>query len=471
MTMNRLSQCMVLTVSVCACTQTNAEATGKKPAASEVRRPNFIIILADDMGYADVQCYGNDHILTPHIDALAKAGMQFTDAHANSALSTPTRAAMLTGRYQQRAGLEGVILELVPEHDHAGLPSDQVTFARVLSENGYQTCLLGKWHLGSDPEYHPQNFGFTHFEGFLSGNVDYFTRVNNKRVMDWWNGTEKERIEGYTTSILTSKAVEYINANKDNPFCLVIAESCPHGPLQGPDDYALRYEGEKSGSLMIKGKSQRDIYKAMIEELDRGVGDIREALEKNGIAQNTLVVFLSDNGPTLKNDTGSAAPFREGKSSMFEGGHRVPFIASMPGTIKSGSVCETPVMGFDLFPTMLSMADISYQARKPLDGTSILPLFRGGKIAPRTLYWALGNKQAVRDGKWKLIVQNVRKKGVVTTEEYLFDMESDPEENRNLAAQYPSVVSELKKKLETWHEDVTSEHAEQLVPYIPSLSF
>lgn len=432
--------------------------------------PNFIIIIADDMGYSDVQCYGNQYINTPNINYLARNGMKFTDAHANSALSTPTRAAFMTGRYQQRVGLEGVILENIAEHEHAGLPVDQVTFAEVLSKSGYETCLLGKWHLGKDKEYHPQNFGFKQFCGFLSGNVDYFTRVNNKCILDWWNGFEKERIEGYTTSILTTKAVDYINENSKKPFCLVISESCPHGPLQGPEDYPLRFEGQKPKSLIIKGQSQHNIYKNMIEELDSGVGEIINALKINGIENNTLVIFMSDNGPNLRNDTGSAHPFKEGKGSMFEGGHRVPFVAYMPGTIEPGTVCETPVMGFDIFPTMVDMADIDCKVSKPLDGISILPLLQGKTVKTRTLYWALGHKKAIRDGKWKYIVSNTKEKGCTIAEEYLFNMDNDCFENINLIDKHKSVVAQLKNKLNMWYDEVTSEHEEQLVPYISSLS-
>lgn len=441
-------------------------------ARNNAPRPNFIIILTDDMGYSDIGCYGNDRIRTPNIDALARGGMLFTDAHSGGALSTPSRAALMTGRYPQRSGLEGVILENIPQHASAGLPEDEMTFADILSENGYRTCLLGKWHLGSEKKHHPLCFGFDSFFGFLTGNVDYFTRVNNHLVLDWWDNYEPCRIEGYTTTILASAAVRFIKENKNRPFCMVLSESCPHGPLQGPDDYALRVEGHKAQPLMIKDKRQSDIYKAMIEELDSGIGDIMAALKDSGIEDNTLVLFMSDNGPKLKNGTGSAFPFRGGKGSMFEGGHRVPFIAYMPGMIEADSVNNSLIMGFDIFPTMLEMAGIKIGSISgKLDGTSILPAFKGDEIMPRTLFWALGNKMAVRDGKWKYIVQNERKGDRVVTKYYLFDMDADPEEKKNLAGVFPDIALDMKRKIDEWHEEVTSERAEQLVPFIPSMTF
>lgn len=449
-----------------------AEAAGRETDCTAGTGPNFVIIIADDMGYSDIGCYGNGYIRTPAIDSMAGKGMMFTDAHSNSALSTPTRAALMTGRYQQYSGLEGVILENVGEHKSAGLPADRVTFAKVLSDNGYETCLLGKWHLGSAPEYNPCNFGFGTFKGFLTGNVDYFSRVNNNGVSDWWDGREPDRAEGYTTDILTDEAVSYIRANKSRPFCLVISESCPHGPLQGPDDYALRLEGQKPVTLKIRNKRQSEIYRSMIEDLDRGVGRILRELQACGIEDRTLVLFTSDNGPKLRIGTGSAAPFRGGKGSMFEGGHRVPFIAYMPGTVPAGTANQSVIMGFDIFPTLLEMAGIVYDdTSAPLDGTSLLSALKGGEIHSRTLYWALGNKKAVREGSWKYVEQKIRSDGKVKTEKYLFDLNTDREESANLVGLYPDIAERLGGKLTLWYENVTSEHREQLVQYIPSMNF
>jgi arylsulfatase A-like enzyme len=423
------------------------------PDSLAARRPNFVIILADDMGYGDLRPYGNTLIETPNLDRMAERGMLFTDFHSNGAVSTPTRCALLTGRYQQRAGLEGVILVSGPmKNIRGGLMPDEVTFAKVLSDNGYNTALFGKWHLGYQPATGPGNFGFRNFNGFKSGNVDYHSHRNRSGEPDWWHDAELKNIEGYTTSLLGDLSCRFIRDNRNDPFCLYIAHGAPHSPLQGPGDPAVR-DGESREKAPRRAKET--IYKDMIEELDKSVGRVLQCLCDCGLEENTLVVFFSDNGPVTGNG-GSAGGLRGEKGSPWEGGHREPAIFHMPGSIEPGTVCDVTAMGFDLFPTMMQMASIEYNDRaKPLDGVSIAPLLQGRGIESRTLFWGTGdNNFAVRDGDWKLVRTG--------DESMLFDLASDRNEQRDLAARNPGKSEELNKKLEKWKKSVYGEVPDQL---------
>ena len=457
------------TLAVCGAVQ----AAKQKPAKGDAR-PNFIIILADDMGYGDLGCYGNTTIKTPNLDRMAAEGMRLVDFHANGSVSTPTRAALLTGRYQQRAGLEGVILENVPEHADKGLQPGEVTFAKVLSDNGYATGLVGKWHLGTLEKYHPLNFGFGSFTGFVGGHLDYFSHMTITGEHDWWVGREEKHVEGYLTDMINSAAVDFIRKNKESPFCLYVAHNCPHSPLIGPNDYALRKPGgTRPFPQLIKGRNKEDIYREMIECMDRGIGDIFTTLKESGVDSHTLVLFFSDNGPQLRH-AGSSGPLREGKSSPFEGGHRAPTIARMPDMIVPGSICNSTAIGMDIFPTMCDMAGIKIPSN--LDGVSIAPLLRGKQIAPRILFYAMGPKKAVREGKWKLVVigAQVREKGKEPRVEWattLYDLDADLGEQNDLAAMHPDLVTRLQDKLAAWEKEVRNDVPEQLTTYIRSLSF
>lgn len=423
------------------------------------KQPNFVIIVADDMGYGDVQIYGNKYIKTPNIDMMARKGMLFPDFHSNGSVSSPTRCALMTGRYQQRAGLENVIL--VPKDMDAyeiGLQPKEVTFADVLGKNGYKTALIGKWHLGYKEKYNPLNHGFQKFIGFKSGNVDYQSHRNRYGDLDWWDGLESHNMPGYTTSLLTSLSKDYIKENKDKPFCLCITHAAPHSPLQGPSDAAIR-DGHKTGDV-APGRSKKEIYKDMVEELDKGVGEVLQTIKECGIEENTFVIFFSDNGP-VTNYGGSSGDFRGEKGQIWEGGHRVPGICYMPGTIKEGSICKQPVMGFDVFPTMLDMANIKYDdSKRKLDGVSLLPLLIGKEISPRPLFWEIGKgNAAVRDDKWKLVREKNEDGGAEIY--YLFDLEKDPSEKVNLCKSEKEIVKEMNEKLIQWEKSVYSDTPDQ----------
>lgn len=423
-------------------------------AAQSDQKPNFVIILADDMGYGDIRPYGNTSINTPSLDRLAREGMLFTDFHSNGAVSTPTRCALLTGRYQQRAGLEKVLLVEGPmDSISGGLPPGEVTFARVMADEGYRTALFGKWHLGYQARYAPENFGFQIFEGFKSGNVDYHSHRNRSGEHDWWQGSGLRDRAGYTTTVVSDLSCEFIRENSDRPFCLYIAHGAPHSPLQGPLDESVRDGVSKRDNAPQRPLAE--IYKDMIEELDRGVGKVMETLRKCGIEQNTLVVFMSDNGPVTRNG-GSTAGLRGEKGSPWEGGHRVPAIFSMPGSIVPGSACNTPAAGFDIFPTIVQLAGIEYDnPEKPMDGTSVVPLLRGSDIEPRLLFWGVGGGGfAVRDGNWKLVLNS--------GETMLFDLAVDRDEQYDLAAQNPGKVEIMVEELEKWKKSVYNEIPDQL---------
>lgn len=422
------------------------------------KRPNFVIIVADDMGYGDVGIYGNTFIKTPHIDRMAKEGMRFTDFHSNGSVSSPTRCALLTGRYQQRAGLEKVLQ--VPrrgENKEVGMPSGEVTFAKVLADHGYQTALIGKWHLGYLPQHHPMNFGFHKFVGFKSGNVDYQSHRDRYGDMDWWDGLEMKNMPGYTTTLLTTLSEDYIKENKDRPFCLYIAHAAPHSPMQGPKEAAIRTELTPEGDK-DSDRPNQEIYKDMVEELDQSVGQVLETLKKHKLDRNTLVVFLSDNGPVIKFG-GSSGGYKGGKGDPWEGGHRVPGICYMPGTIEGGTVCNQTAMGFDLLPTMLDMAHIQYDdSQKKLDGTSLLPLFSGKTLGHRLLFWGNGNQTiSVRDQQWKLV--RLHQKGQTTL--HLFDLEKDPFEKTDISLENPELVTRLNQEITQWTKSAYSEIPDQ----------
>jgi arylsulfatase A-like enzyme len=443
----------------------------KQESKAANNKPNFIFILGDDMGYSDLSCYNTATIKspnsTPNLDRMATGGMRLTDCHSNGALSTPTRTALLTGRYQQRAGLEGVILENNPVHQLAGLQPEEATFAEVLKGVGYKTALFGKWHLGGLDKYNPLNQGFDKYIGFKTGNIDLQTHIDTQAKFDFWDGFVENNVVGYATDIFATSAIDFIKENKNSAFCIYIAQSAAHGPCQGPTDPPIRQLGRTNPVHVYPANyNQPASRKAMIEAMDSTIGQILDSLKNLKLDSNTLVIFMSDNGP--KDYAGGyALPLKAGKGSPNEGGHRMPGLLYMPGTIKAGTVNSETVMGMDFFPTFAELAGINYSSTaKPLDGISIVPILSGQPLPQRTLFWRMGpNKAAVRDGKWKLV-------GVVPTpkecdaplpmELFLYDLSKDISERTNLALTYPDVVTTLKAKFDAWLIDVQSDVPDQL---------
>ncbi len=432
-------------------------APSESVATSAPPKPNFVVILADDMGYADASCYGGTRYETPALDRLAREGMRFTDFHSSGAVCSPTRAGLLTGRYQQRASVPGVILADPKDNRHHGLQLSETTLAEVLKGAGYRTAVFGKWHLGYDSKYNPTAQGFDEFRGFVSGNIDYISHYDRMGIFDWWRGTKLEDELGYTTHLITKHAVRFIEEKSEQPFCLYIAHEAPHSPYQGPDDPPVR--GPKAAKNRARGGKNarpdiRATYQTMMEEMDRGVGEVVDALRRRGVAENTLVFFFSDNGA---NRNGSNGPLRGFKGSLWEGGHRVPAIAWWPGVVKAGSVHQAPAISIDIFPTLVELAGARAPEELALDGISLAGTLRGeaspATAEPRDLFWEFGRSAAVRRGKWKL--------HVVRGKTSLFDLESDLGETRDLAAERPGIARELNAALEEWRKDVRAGATEQ----------
>ena len=427
--------------------------------AATARQPNFLIILADDMGYADLSCYGNDRYQTPHLDALAKSGLRFTDFHSNGPVCSPTRAALLTGRYQQRSGVDEVVFadpKLGKRDDH-GLKPSEITFARLLKNAGYRTALFGKWHLGYATKFNPIQHGFDEFRGYVSGNVDFHAHIDQAGFADWWHNLEQSDEPGYTTHLITRHALRFIEENRERPFCLYVAHEAPHAPYQGPNDPPVR--GPQARAAVGGAEIQR-AYREMVQEMDRGVGEIVATLQRLGLAENTLVFFFSDNGGTREGNNG---PLHGAKGSVWEGGHRVPAIASWPGRIKPATVTDQTAASMDLLPTLLELSGTPPPAGHRFDGASLARLLLENKpLTERTFFWGYNNRYAVRRGPWKLVMNpsttggGKAKKKQATAEPALglFNLADDRGEANNLAAARPELVRELQTALAAWKKDV-----------------
>ncbi|NJN27948.1 MAG: sulfatase-like hydrolase/transferase [Cyclobacteriaceae bacterium] len=406
-------------------------------------RPNIIIIMADDLGYGDIGCFGNTAIETPALDRLAAAGMKLTNYHANGPVCTPTRAALLTGRYQQRSGLEGVIYAK-GETRSSGLALEETTFAEYIKQAGYTTGIIGKWHLGYQIEYNPVNQGFDVFRGYVSGNIDYHSHIDGAGIPDWWHNLEKTHEEGYVTDLVNQHALEFIQNNKDKAFCLFISHEAPHFPFQGRNDKADRYPGGRfpaEGSTTDKAKA----YKEMIEIMDEGVGQVHQLLENYGLLDKTLILFCSDNGG-LKSvaDNGT---LRGAKGSLWEGGLRVPAIAHWQDHIPAGTVNDELVMSMDLFPTIANLSKTKDPSLPPMDGTDITRMLIEGKaLENRTVFWRYRNQKAAINMPWKLII--------VQDTLHLYNLNEDISELKDLAETESSIANQLKSELEKWEQNI-----------------
>ena len=439
-------------------------ALGEPAAANELRKqPNFVIILADDLGYGDITCFGSKRFKTPNVDAIAKAGLRMTDFHSNGAVCSPTRAALLTGRYQQRSGITGVVT--AKSHRHTGLDQAEVTFAEVLKTAGYKTALFGKWHTGYAKEFNPTHQGFDEFRGYVSGNVDFHSHIDQEGHFDWWNGLKKEDDKGYTTDLITKYGCDFIRRHKDTPFCLYLPHEAPHYPLQGRNDPPQRSRKDgKDGQLVVdrdavpKGAKAMRAYTEMIEVMDEGIGKVLETLRECKLENDTIVLFFSDNGPAHE---GSSGGLKGRKGSINEGGHRVPACVQWPGKIKAGTESAETMMGADVLVTLADAGGAKLPAERKFDGVSLMDHWTTGKaLAKRDLFWGVGKSIAIRSGKWKLIASgaSAKKKAsakAVAKGVQLYDLSKDIGERKNVAAQNPTVVKALRVKLNAWMADVT----------------
>ena len=423
-----------------------ARAREGSPAA----RPNIIFVLADDLGYGDLGCYGAEDIQTPVLDRLAVEGIRFTDFYANGAVCSPTRIAFLTGRYQQRVGMDNA---LYYQEMGRGLPATGKTIADALKSAGYTTGLSGKWHVGYDYERQPLQQGFDHFFGLLGGNHHYFQHMDRVGVPDLWLGNEPVERKGYTTTLITDDAVSFIEGNKGKPFFLYLSHAAPHFPWQGPDDE------DKVVRPKTKSWQQGDraTYKSMVECMDAGIGRVLETIERLGLREQTLVVFTSDNGGHTYS---SNASLRGAKAEIWEGGTRVPCIACWPGSIPSGTTTDQVAITMDWTATFRRLAGLERDAQGE-DGIDLMPTLRGEfPERQRTLYWrrkhgpvrkGFEEARAVRRGRWKLVEQTTQ------SEQLLFDLQEDSSESKNVIADHQELARALHEMLVGWEKSVNSE--------------
>ena len=405
------------------------------------RKPNIILILADDMGYGDAGCYGGKHLQTPAIDTLADRGLRFTDFHSNAPVCSPTRAALLTGCYQQRCGIEGVIS--AKNHRKKGLSLENVTFADLLKTADYRTAVFGKWHLGYEPRFNPRYQGFDEFVGFVSGNIDYHSHIDQAGVEDWWQDVELIPEEGYSTDLVTSHGLSFIQRHKDKPFCLYLAHECPHYPYQGPNDPADRTVG-KPEPILGRRKDRTAAYKEMMESMDTSIDRIVRKINSLDLEKETFIFFCSDNGPT---GPGSSGPLKGKKGSLWEGGHRVPGIAYWPSKIRPGTVTNETALTMDLLPTLASLAGLSPPTNLKLDGVDLLPLMVGEKpLSERSLFWRFKNDCAIRKGPWKLITGESQS---------LFHLDDDIGETTNIIRKEQERGKSLEQELMNWSRKIS----------------
>ncbi|MDA0347055.1 MAG: sulfatase-like hydrolase/transferase [Verrucomicrobia bacterium] len=431
-------------------------------------KPNFIIIMVDDMGYAGLSSYGNPHYKTPQIDRLAEEGMKFTDFHSSCPVCSPTRAGLLTGRYQQRTGVEAIVhpYSQHPVH-YQGLQREEITFAEALQDAGYATGIIGKWHLGyanEQPKYHPQNHGFDEFIGYHGGNDDFINHIGDHFEHDWWHGKKEVHEEGYVTHLINKYSLDFVERHKDEPFCLYVSHEAMHSPYQGPGDVPQRLH---TNDAMIRYPDV-GLVQEMSDALDEGVGQLREKLIELNLDKNTLVFFFSDNGGTSRNYS-NFPDLRGTKGALWEGGHRVPAFAWWPGSVKAGTETDQLGISIDLMPTMLNLAKATLPQDHLLDGVDISPVFLSESSLPhRPLFWSYigngGNRQeAMRDGNWKLVVDHPNAKpGTFENETlYLFDLEKDLGEQNNLAVRFPDRTADMLRQVKVWYRDVTRDATPQ----------
>jgi len=423
-----------------------SSAAGTAALAAAPRRPNILLILADDMGSADAGFQGCKDIPTPHLDSLAAGGVRFTNGYVSHAFCSPTRAGIMTGRYQQRFGHENNPI-YNPRDEIAGLPTDEVTLAQVLAQVGYATGLVGKWHLGAASSLHPMRRGFGEMYGFLGGGHDYFKTELEGEAREYLIPIQRdgrpEPLTDYLTDALSREAVAFIRRHRTDPFFLYLAYNAPHTPQQVTDRYLSRFAGIQD--------ERRRRYAAMLSALDDGVGQVLETLRELKLESDTLIFFLSDNGGPIAVNGSSNAPFHGAKGTPFEGGIRVPFVVRWPRRLPKGKVLHDPVISLDIFPTAVAAAGAEFVAARRLDGVNLLPLASGKTAAlphPR-LFWRQGGGAAfaIREGRYKLVKP-------ADGEVQVYDLETDVGETKDLAATRPELRERLLRAWQEWDREL-----------------
>ena len=415
-----------------------------KAAQLSSRPPNIVFVLADDLGYADVSCYGRPDLSTPNIDRIAAKGVRFLQAYANSAVCTATRTALITGRYQYRlrVGLE----EPLVGNANVGLPPEHPTLPSLLKKVGYSTTLIGKWHLGVLPKFGPLQSGYDHFYGFRGGAVDYYSHSAGHKE-DLWDDDVPIHQTGYLTDMLGSRTVDVINnyAKSRQPFLLSLHFNAPHWPWEAPGDEAesQRLAQPGSGGIFDFDGGSQKTYQRMIEAMDRQIGRVLQALDVNGLTENTIVIFTSDNGGERFADTW---PFTGKKTELLEGGLRIPAVVSWPARIPQGRTTEQVSISMDWVATLLAAAEAESDPAYPLDGINLLPLLtQSARPSPRKLFWRYkaNAQRAVRDGDYKFLK--------ILGNTFLFNVVEDPLERANLKERQKNVYRRLVREWYEWN--------------------
>ncbi|HTW70572.1 MAG TPA: sulfatase-like hydrolase/transferase [Acetobacteraceae bacterium] len=412
------------------------------------KQPNIVFIMADDLGYADVGCYGRPDLRTPNIDRIAARGARLTQGYANSAVCSATRLALITGRYQYRLPL-GLEEPLAGKLD-VGLPPEHPTLASLLRAAGYRTALVGKWHLGLLPNFSPLKSGYERFFGIRTGTADYYSHQNARQQHDLWEGDEPAVMNGYMTDLLGDRAVATIDAaaRGSQPFLLSLHFNAPHWPWEAPGDRAESDRLRGSSLRHYDGGTQR-IYDRMVEAMDLQIGRVLQALDAHGLSDNTIVVFTSDNGGERFSDTW---PFTGIKTELLEGGLRVPTLICWPARIPAGQVNVQVAITMDWFPTLLDAAGVASHPDFPPDGISLLPMLTG-EAAPRTrtLFWRYKTnaQRAMRDGDFKYLK--------IRDNTFLFNVADDPRERANLQARRRDVAERMVAAWHAWNATMLPE--------------
>jgi len=423
-------------------------------------KPNFIVFLTDDQGYGDLSCMGATDFRTPHLDRVAESGVRFTDWYSNSPVCSPSRASVLTGRYPGNAGVRSI---LAGHRTATGLPQEVPTLATALKGLGYQTAMFGKWHLGLADGCRPEDHGFDEWFGFMAGCIDYYSHIfywgmagGHDPAHDLWeNGKEVFQNGEYFTDLITKRAVEYIRrvAESDEPFFLYLPHNAPHYPMHAPKEYVDRFPHLSP---------DRRIMAAMLSAVDDCVGAVVAELGRQGILDDTCILFTSDNGPSRETRNwldgrkdpyygGTSGKLKGHKFSLYEGGIRMPAIASWPERIPAGQVNSEICASMDIFPTVLNSAG-GDPAQYELDGMDIMPVMaNGASNSDREIFWEMGKQTAVRRGKWKLVLNGQLVEGAPPEDEiHLSDMETDMGEQQNLRHEQPAVTAELCESSAAW---------------------
>jgi arylsulfatase A-like enzyme len=421
-------------------------------ATAATRLPNILVILADDLGYADVGVQGGAEVPTPHLDALARSGIRFTNGYVSAPYCGPSRAGFFTGRYQTRFGAE--FNARVGDESRLGLPLSEPTIGDHLRAAGYSTGLVGKWHLGFSPDRHPLARGFDEYFGFLVAMHNFVLRADREPEFEAaysrnmiYRGRELQRIDGYSTDVFTEEAIAFMRRRQDLPWFLCVAHNAVHTPLEVIGKYGDRVPAAVTDP-------ERRGYLSLLVGLDDSVGRLTAHLREQGLERDTLVFFFSDNGgagqkPYLSYNTARNHPLRGNKGQVLEGGNRVPFFVSWPGTLAAGRTFDEPVIALDIAATALAAA--GRPAPATFDGVNLLPWLRGEKSgAPHeALFWRLGPQKAVREGRWKLVdwrdFDAKRQSGW-----QLFDLDKDVGEATDVSARHPEIVARLAQRWTHW---------------------